>query len=460
MKRVMAVEGVMGVEELPQNALPEFQLQNQKLQKMLQEKPIEGRARNVILFIGDGHGVTSMTASRIYAGQKAGGPGEEYIQNFERLPYSALVKTYNTNAQVPDSAGTATALLSGVKTSISVLGVNQNLEHGDCAAVSSNKVTSLAETAKQAGRATGVVTTTRITHATPAAAYAHSADRDWEASVPAECKGQKDIAAQLLDADIDIALGGGRRNFMPERRTDGRNLISEFTQSGGLYLDSARALRKLPVKPGQRVLGLFAESHLDFAATRDKRQPSLSKMTATAIKQLAQNPRGYFLLVEGGRIDHAHHGNSAYNALEDAREFDLSVKQAMDMTNPEDTLILVTADHSHVLVMQGYSIRGNPILGVCRREGGKVCEDKNNKNYTTLGYYNGPAGEKDTLYPSVTEEQATRPDYQQRALLLMDSETHGGEDVAVYARGPWAHLARGSVEQHFLYHLMRHAMGL
>ena len=205
-------------------------------------------AKNVIFFLGDGMGISTVTAARIFAGQSAGATGEEYDLAFDRFPHLALIKTYNTNAQVPDSAGTITAITTGEKTRIGVLGVNGSVERDDCAAALTNTLPTLAELAEQKDMSTGIVSTARITHATPAGAYAHSPNRNWEssASTPdeAEALGCKDIALQLVEMShgdgLDVILGGGRREFLPIEaddpeypsrpglRDDSRNLIDEW----------------------------------------------------------------------------------------------------------------------------------------------------------------------------------------------------------------------------------------
>uniref|UniRef100_UPI000A846BF3 alkaline phosphatase n=1 Tax=Erythrobacter sp. CCH5-A1 TaxID=1768792 RepID=UPI000A846BF3 len=179
--------------------------------------PEEPRAKNVILFIGDGMGISTITAARIYDGQKRGETGEENQLSFEKFPNVALVKTYNTNAQVADSAGTASAMNTGLKTRIGVLGIGPEATRGVCSEALAHSLPTLGEQAKARGLAVGIVTTTRITHATPAAVYAHTADRDWEAdtNIPAAQQGQgcKDIALQLAEAKFDVALGGGTAMF-------------------------------------------------------------------------------------------------------------------------------------------------------------------------------------------------------------------------------------------------------
>jgi alkaline phosphatase len=163
----------------------------------------QAHAKNVILFVGDGMGITTVTAARILEGQRRGESGEENLLAFERLPFTALLKTYTTDQQVPDSAGTITAMLSGVKTKTGVLGVDERVVRGDYTTVLPTAVISLVEEAEARGLATGIVTTTTVTHATPAGCYAHVAHRDWEddSKLPdaARAAGFGDIARQLVE---------------------------------------------------------------------------------------------------------------------------------------------------------------------------------------------------------------------------------------------------------------------
>lgn len=138
------------------------------------------KAKNVILFVGDGMGVSTITAGRIYAGQTRGVDGESYRLAMESLPYSAFSKTYSHDAQVPDSAATATAMMSGVKTASRTLGLRQGVAYGNCASAQGQGTDSIFEIAENAGLATGIVSTARITHATPASTYSESANRNWE----------------------------------------------------------------------------------------------------------------------------------------------------------------------------------------------------------------------------------------------------------------------------------------
>jgi len=447
------------------------------------------KAKNVILFIGDGMGVSTVTAARIAAGQARGLPGEGYALSFERFPYTALVKTYNTNAQVSDSAGTASAIMTGTKTNIGVINMVPEHTPNRCGGTGAGGLPSLAELSASSGRAVGVVTTARLTHATPATVYANSPSRNWEsdADMPAEAAaaGCVDIAAQLFEFPgdgLEVAMGGGRTNFLPQaaadpehrdrrgRRADGRDLTAEWREryENAAYVTTADELARLDFGAVDHLLGLFEPSHMKYELDRPEDsggEPSLAEMTRAAIEMLGRNEDGFFLMVEGGRIDHAHHGGNAARALADTRAFADAVAAAAERVDLSETLILVTADHSHVFTIAGYPPRGNPILGLVTRiapDGSATGEPvlaADDKPYTTLGYWNGPGaitGERAAPDP----EAALAADYRQQAAIPLGSETHAGEDVPAYATGPWAHLVGGVLEQNVLYHIMAHAMGL
>lgn len=454
---------------------------------LAEDAPAEPRAKNVILFIGDGMGISTITAARIYDGQKRGETGEENQLSFERFPNVALVKTYNTNAQVPDSAGTATAIHSGQKTRIGVLGIGPEAEKGVCRDALAHPLPLLGEEVKRRGLALGIVTTTRITHATPASVYSRSADRDWEAdtNIPADQRpdGCKDIALQLAEASFDVALGGGTAMFYGKEKGGRRGdaaaeLPAQWAaKNGGVVVRDAAGLAAAPLdKP---VLGLFNSSHLTFMADRkpDSPEPTLTDMTAAAIRRLKSDPDGFYLMVEGGRIDHAHHAGQAGYALEETIEFARAVQYAIDNTDPAETLIMVTADHSHVFTIAGYPQRGNDILGLVvppkgsGEDGGDGVSPllaADGKPYTTLGYANGPGalfgpghddGDDDDHDGHTRPMPQTGLAARQQALVPTGAETHGGEDVALFATGPGASRARGVIEQNVIYSIIRRALG-
>jgi alkaline phosphatase len=470
---------------------------------------MQGRARNVILFVGDGMSLTTVAAARILEGQRKGASGEENRLAWENFPATALSKTYNTDSQTPDSAGTMSAMATGVKTRAGVLSIGQEARLGDCAAALGTPMLTLWELAASTGLATGVVTTTRVTHATPGAAFTHSAHRNWENDVALARAGDRahgcvDIARQLVESPygngLDVLMGGGRASFMPEAqsdpeyphqhglRKDGRDLIAQWRQRHprGSYAWNARQLAAAPA--GEPLLALFEPNHMRYEHERAQDvagEPSLADMTRAAIAHLQGNRNGYVLLVEGGRIDHAHHNGNAYRALTDTIALSDAVRAADEMTSADDTLILVTADHAHTLSFSGYPVRGNPILGKVR---GSTGEDDADGAYardllglplTTLNYANGPgysgasdaqpAGAKRyphdvrtnkpaTGRPDLTAVDTGDPDYMQEAIAPLAQESHGGEDVGIWARGPGSSAVRGSVEQNTIFHFMLQAM--
>ncbi|TDI59786.1 MAG: alkaline phosphatase [Alphaproteobacteria bacterium] len=450
------------------------------------------KAKNVILFIGDGMGVSTVTAARIYDGQSRGEQGEEGYLSFESFPHLALIKTYTNNLQVAQSSATATAMNTGIKTTAGVLGIAPEALRGNCEAALAHSVITLAERAEARGMSTGIVSTANLTHATPAAVYAHSAERIWESDLmmPSEAKdsGCKDIARQFAEFDvgdgIDIALGGGRRHFYGLARGGMRlnpldDLVSEWQANGPnrIYVETKEELDDLAGDQQSQILGLFSTSHMTFSFDRDAEstEPSLADMTKAAINRLSVDPDGYYLMVEAGRIDHGHHQGQAEYALSETQALSQAVQVALDMVDLDETLILVTADHSHTLTIGGYPMRGNPILGNVRENDmsglpmEEVAVGMDGKTYSTLGYFNGPGavgGERTDAAPRYDEKG--KPAVQQAAVpAYMDlgplgkrvAETHAGEDVALYAIGPQAHIVGGVLEQHVIFHIMTYALG-
>jgi alkaline phosphatase len=476
---------------------PYFTDADAQLRAAMKRQPNVNRAKNVILFVGDGMGISTVTAARIYQGQKAGRDGVSNKLVFESLPHSAFSRTYSHDSEVTDSAPSASAMTTGAKSRNGVINVDSSVEENDCKAGLAHPLTTIAELAEIAGMATGAVTTTRITHATPAAVYSHVAGRDWEGDAdmkPEDIQaGCVDIARQLVEMrygdGLEVAMGGGRSRFLPAEtadpeypdkkgtRRDGKDLTQDWLKrygAKGAYLWDRKGFDALDPKTAGHVLALFEPDHMQFELDRAKDvagEPSLAEMTTKAIAILKKNPKGFFLLVEGGKIDHAHHGGNAARALEDTAALDDAVKAALAATSTRDTLIVVTADHSHTLMINGYPSRNNPILGKVDDGKGGFATARDGKPYTTLSYSNGPGAEEAVLdadgkpvldAPRKTREDLTNvdttaPDFRQQALVPMRGETHGGEDVAIYASGPWAHLFSGTVDENYTFHVMNHA---
>ncbi|XP_061493520.1 intestinal-type alkaline phosphatase 1-like isoform X2 [Rhineura floridana] len=431
------------------------------------------RAKNIILFLGDGMGVPTISASRIYKGQLAGGSGEETVLAMEKFPYVALSKTYNVDRQVPDSAGTGTAYLCGVKSNAKTLGLSAAAVYGKCTSTFGNKVDSILHRAKLSGKSVGIVTTTRVQHASPGAAYAHSANRSWysDANMSRDAiqQGCKDIAYQLVhNTDINVILGGGRIYMMPQQtpdpeyptdwngtRKDGLNLIEKWLsgKEGAQYVWNKSGLAAVNENSTNYLMGLFEPQDMKYELERDNStDPSIVEMTEKAVQILRRNPNGFFLFVEGGKIDHGHHDGKAKQALTEAVMMDLAVERALQLTNASETLTVVTADHSHVFTFGGSTPRGNNIFGLAP----KRATDK--RSYTSILYGNGPGYTlKNGSRPDVRSEAFEDKNYQQQAAVPLSSETHGGEDVAIMAQGPMAHLFHGIQEQNYIAHVMAYA---
>ncbi len=476
-------------QELPQAQSEYYTNAQDLIAERIARQDNTGQAMNVILFIADGMGVGTNYGIRLFEGQEMGLMGEEHNLPYDLYPNSAIIKTYNINAQTPDSAPTAGAMNTGVKQVFNTINMADTVIHDDCSTEA--PLTLFSEMMADAGKSVGVVSTARITHATGAAVYAKTANRNWENNAPEGCT---DIATQLVDqmeaGVIDIALGGGARSFAPEgtelevgtgNRPDDVNLIDRATENGTQIVYTSDELASADLS--QPVLGLFTNSDMNYEYDRAEGEPSLADMTRSAIESLQGNEEGFYLMVEGGRVDHANHGGNAHRAFTDGMAFSEAVALADEMTDDENTLIIVTADHEHAIIFNGYCGRGTPITGLCYDVASGQVEHSDEpvlaadgKPYTTcpdivssleavVTYGNGAGSvlieQEDGTYsgerPELTQDEATDPDYLQQALIPMGSETHSGVDVGLWAKGPWAHLFGGTMDQEIIFHVMHQA---
>ncbi len=301
-----------------------------KPEKHTKTKSIEP-VKNVIILVGDGMGLTQVYVADKYAQTVLG-----MKLMIPTIKTRGLITTYSLSSEVTDSAAAATALFSGYKTNNGMINV---LPDGRIP----NRT--LGEIFKAMGKSIGIVTTTRVTHATPAGIYAHIKSREEEA----------EIAEQLLKFEPTVILGGGWKYFLPKekggKRKDGRNLLEEFRKKGYTVVTSRDELLKLNPSKVERLIGLFSKSHMAYEVDREnieefKSQPSLAEMTEVALKILSKNPNGFFLMVEGGRIDHACHAHDAKAEVMDTIAFDEAVKVALEFQKKHpDTLVIITADH-------------------------------------------------------------------------------------------------------------------
>jgi len=266
--------------------------------------------RNIILLIGDGMGIpavySAMTVSPV-------------ALNFERFPYTGFSKTYSLDDYITDSAAGGTALSSGKKTNNGVIGQDS----------SGNKFISILEIAEQHGLATGLVSTSSITHATPASFIAHVPNRD----------AYEDIALEFLKTDIDVFIGGGIDNFF--RREDKLNLLDSL-KSRGYEVDTT--LESILASNSSKLAGLNVPKHNPYRL--EGRGDMLPQSTKKAIEILSKNEKGFFLMVEGSQIDWAGHGNQAVNLIDETLDFDKAIGLALDFAAADgNTLVIVTADH-------------------------------------------------------------------------------------------------------------------
>lgn len=290
-------------------------------------------AKNLILIIGDGLGAAHLPLARDVV---------ERPLVLDSLLVGA-VSTAAMDSRVTDSAASATALACGARTNNGVVGMDP----------AGRAVRTIVEAAAAAGRSTGLVTTSRITHATPACFVAHVRDRWME----------DEIAAQIAVSGVDVALGGGRRHFLPKprgRREDGRDLEAAWKGAGGVVVTDRAALRGAPAD--RPLLGLFNDSHMSYVPDRTPAEPTLPEMTRVALERLARNPRGFFLMVEAARIDHAAHGNDPATVVREVIELDEAVAAALAFARrTPGTLVVVTADHETGGLSLGRAVDGESI---------------------------------------------------------------------------------------------------
>ncbi|MBI2609003.1 MAG: alkaline phosphatase [Deltaproteobacteria bacterium] len=381
-----------------------------------------GYTKNIVLFVGDGMGPTYVTATRLYLREKK---QKLHLDTFKKI---AIVQTFAADSVVTDSAASATAFACGVKTNNGVLGEDDTAVFMQ---KDGKKVNSIVHFAKQKGMSVGLVTTTRITHATPAAFYAHTNSRDDE----------QEIAHQLIKSGVDVLLGGGLKYFTPEMQ-------EELKKQNYTVVKTLEEFNKIDSKKTQKLFGLLSDSHLAYELDRTSaniKEPSLTELVLKAHEVLKKNPKGYFLMVEGGRIDHAGHENDALRAIHDTIAFDKAIAAYQLVVTSKDTLVLVTADHE----TGGLSINGYPNLGIGLFE--HVKEGDKKLDYPVLTWATGPGfGVKETAQGLFTEKQP--------AAFLRDYSAHSGVDVYLYGWGVGSEVVQGTLDNTDIFKIMKKAL--
>ncbi|MDQ7783443.1 MAG: alkaline phosphatase [Desulfomonilaceae bacterium] len=289
------------------------------------------RPSGIILLIGDGMGINQIHSAAVYAREVLG-----RSLAMDSILIRGSATTYAADAEIPDSAAAATALYSGHKVNSNSINV---LPDG-------TEVSGIGHAAEQAGMSVGVISTTRLTHATPAAVYSRSDHR----------RREDFIAEQLSEFAPAVAMGGGLANFIPQdetggRRRDSRNIVEEMRKKGYAFVRTKAELDAVDLTSTDKLLGLFAASHMAYELDRRNEadaasQPSPAEMTKAALEILGRNPKGFFVMIEGGRIDHACHTHDIKAAIYDTIAFDDAVKAALEFRQSRpDVLVVVTADH-------------------------------------------------------------------------------------------------------------------
>lgn len=307
---------------------------------VLSQPASAGQPKYVFYFIGDGLGASQRQFSEFFLREKTGNPSATLLMNSFEI--AGINSTYAADTLITDSAAAGTALASGIKTNKGVIGKN----------AAGQNVKTLMEAAEEHGWATGIITTTRLTHATPASFCAHNISRNNE----------NEIAVDMAASGVDFIAGGGIRHFIPQaaeitdtdatgrpiksKRKDDQDLVQVFEKNGYdifIGMQGARAFNRTDFSEKEKVFAAFTYTHLPYEIERVSlypEVPSLAAMTRAAVDSLSRNPDGFFLMIEGGRIDHAAHANDPTGVIHDTIAFDDAVREAMRSFSSTEKILL------------------------------------------------------------------------------------------------------------------------
>jgi alkaline phosphatase len=364
----------------------------------------------IILIIGDGLTTGMIAPARIY------NDGAQNRLELEHLPHLALLTTYANDFAVPDAAAAASAIATGRKVNNRVLSLD----------AAGKPLTSLIDLAQKSGRSIGVVTNASLTDPTLAAFYAKSTDPD----------DRQSLAAQLVAANLDLLLGGGSDDFLPEakegKRTDGRDLVLEFRKRGYDVVRDRNELLDVPAWRLPRVFGVFRRGNLDYAdvADHDGAQPSLADLVREAISRLQYNPKGYLLVVDAGLIAQAAQTNEGERTLREIVELDRAVGAALQYAG-NNALLIVTGKQS----VGGFRMNGYPF----KNDRGMSVIGINPQTVPFITWSTGPGG-------AIPKDAAT-PDQPQKssepAAFPAPSGIGVAEDVISVSTGPGSEKLQG-----------------
>jgi alkaline phosphatase len=380
----------------------------------------------IILFVSDGLVENNLAAARLYEG------GADHRLNIERLGRVALLTNFANDFAVPDSAAAASALATGVKVN------NQRLSSD----AQGKALPTILEAARESGRATGIITTGNLSNPGIAAFYAHSAKSDESEA----------IAAQLVDnTAIDVILGGGGADFLPEskggHRKDGRDLILEMKQKGSEIFRSKAELENSPVFTTASRAGLFSEGDLPYSnqISSGSQQPSLSDMVRRAIEFLQYNPHGYFLVVDTALVTHAAEQNDAEHLITETLELDRAVATALRFAGP-NTLLIAAGKHA----TGGMALNGYPL----RQDHSVALLGTNTFGHPSISWASGPNGPQPPASPETSSTNAKSAP----AAFFAPAAINNAGDVLAVGAGPGSEPLSGFMDNTAIYQILKNGL--
>ena len=404
-----------------------------------EQRQSKEKVKNVVMLLGDGMGPAAVTAMRTAT---AGPNGKSHLDSF---PVSGWVSTSSSDKYATDSAASITAILSGKRTINGLIGMSDPRKSPNQKSIPLESVFELAKT--QTGKQIGIVTNSRLSHATPAGVYAHVDNRDKECA----------IADQLVRANLDVALGGGRSFFFPPTwidpvtrepglRHDGSSLSALIESGEWNYITTRKQLLEANFDKQSKVLGLFAYDHLAYDRLRPEFEPNLTEMTKAALKRLQLAENGFFLLIESAKIDIAAHDNDRQNLLGELSRFNEVIGTVLTLVNLKDTLVIVTADHE----TGGIALGGDDHLINMNKDSllNKKLDDHGQQHYS-LSFASGPSN---PLNKERKEEHA--------ALLYRDAALHTAVDVLIASIGPGSEKFTGFMGNFEIAHRIAEVAGI
>lgn len=400
-----------------------------------------GTVKNVILMIPDGQSVGATTLARWYNGGKA--------LTIDEMA-CGLVRTYSSDAAIADSAPSGTAMATGFKSHTGFVGVLPDvnsmpgmnpLAKGD----ERKPVASVLEAAQLTGRATGIIATSEIMHATPADFTAHDPSR----------KNYDNLSEQQVYQEVDVVLGSGESYFTKEERGDGEDLVSEIKNMGYDYVTTIEEMNN---SDSEKIWGMFAPVDMAYDFDRDPaKEPSLAEMTAKAISTLNKNENGFFLLVEGSKVDWAAHANDPIGVISDTLAFDNAVKVALDFAKKDgNTVVISVTDHGNGGITIGNTATDstydkvhideyiNPLKKATLTGEGveKQLNDDRSNIVEVMSKYYGVNDLTDEEIEAIRETEEGSLNYtvgpiiSKRANIGWTTTGHTGEDVPLYIYAP------------------------